>query len=76
MGTTDIFGSDRNGISSQCYFITLSGKAFSVVRQTRGRGEGGIRGPDAKDKGYHQPTEIKFCTDHHHSYKSMPDAKL
>ena len=30
--------------------LTLSGPAFSVVRQARGGG-GGLRGPNAKDQG-------------------------
>ena len=33
------------------YFdLTLSGPAFSVVRQARGGGGGGLRGPDAKNQ--------------------------
>ena len=31
-------------------FLTLSGPAFSVVRQARGGGGGGLRGPDAKNQ--------------------------
>ena len=38
--------------------LILSGPAFSVVHQARG---GGLRGPDAKNQGYHQPIEMKLC---------------
>ena len=56
--------------------LTLSGLAFSVVRQAwGGGGGGGLRGPDAKHQGYHQPIEMKLCI-HQYSHKSMPDAKF
>ena len=32
-------------------------------------------GPDAKNHGYHQPIEIKFCVSHY-SHNSLPDAKF
>ena len=56
--------------------LTLSGPAFSVVRQARGGGEvGGIRGPDAKNPGKHQLIEMKLCMSHY-IYTSIPDAKF
>ena len=51
--------------------LTLSGPAFSVVRQARG----GLRGPDAKNRGYHQPIKMKFGRSHY-GHKSIPDAKF
>ena len=39
------------------------------------RGGRVFRGPDAKNQGYHQPIETKFCISHY-SHKSMPDAKF
>ena len=35
----------------------------------------GLRGPDAKNQGYHRPIEIKLSMSHY-SHKSMPDAKF
>ena len=46
-------------------YLTLSGL---------GRGEG-LRGPDAKNQGYHQPIEMKLCMNHY-DYKCMPDTKF
>ena len=58
------------------FSLTISGPAFSVVRQTRGGGgRRGRRGPDAKNQCYHQPIEIKLCLSHY-GPKSMPDAKF
>ena len=50
--------------------LTVSGPAFSVVRQARG-----LRGPDAKNQRRHQPIEMKLGMSHY-SHKSMPDAKF
>ena len=36
-----------------------------------GRRGGGLRGPDAKNQGYHQPIEMIY-----YSHESMPDAKF
>ena len=52
--------------------LTLSDPAFSVVRQGRGCG---LRGPDAKNEGYHQQIEMKVCTSHY-SHKSILDANF
>ena len=52
--------------------LTLTGPAFSVVRQ----GQGALRGPDAKNEGQHQPIEMKLCMCHHTRIKSIPDAKF
>ena len=35
----------------------------------------GVRGPDAKNQGYHQPIEMKLCMNQY-SHESMPDAKF
>ena len=35
----------------------------------------GFRGPDAKNQGYHQPTEMKLCMSQY-SNERMPDAKF
>ena len=51
--------------------LTLSGPAFSVVRQARG----GLRGPDAKNRSEHQPIKMKFGMSHY-GHKSIPDAKF
>ena len=40
-----------------------------------GRGGGGLRGPDGKNQGQHQPIEIKLCMCHY-IHKSIPDAKF
>ena len=55
------------------YCLTLSGPAFSFVRQARGGR--GLRGPDAKNQGYHQATEMKLCMNHY-IHKSIPLAKF
>ena len=34
-----------------------------------------LRGPDAKNQGYHQLIEMKLCMSQY-SYESMPDAKF
>ena len=47
---------DTHGIRA----LTLSGVAFSDVRQALGGG--GVRDPDAKNQGYHQRIDMKFCT--------------
>ena len=54
--------------------LTLSGPAFSVVRQ--GRGEG-LRGPDAKNQVQHKMIEngMKLCTSHY-ARKIILDAKF
>ena len=56
-------------------FLTLSGPAFSVVRQAWGW----LRGPDAKNQGYHHPiemrVEMKLCVSQY-SHESMSDAKF
>ena len=44
---------------------------FSVVRQA----QGWLRGPDAKNQGYHQLIEMKLCV-RQYSHESMPDAKF
>ena len=51
--------------------LTVSGPAFSVVRQARGGGGGGgkLRGLDAKNQGQHQPIEMKLWMSHY-SHKS------
>ena len=54
--------------------LTLSGPAFSAVRQARGGGGGGLRGPDVKNQCKHQPIEMKLCMSHYIP-KSIPDAK-
>ena len=57
------------------WLLTLSGLAFSVVRQARG---GGLRGPEAqmpKIKVNITLIEIKFCMGHY-VYKSILDAKF
>ena len=38
-------------------------------------GPGRVRGPDAKNQGYHQPIEMKLCMSQY-SHESMPDAKF
>ena len=48
---------------------------FSRSPDLKGGGGGGLRGPDAKNQGYHQPIEIKLCMSYH-SPKSIPDAKF
>ena len=57
------------------FLLTLSGPAFSVIRQAGVGGGGGLRGPDAKSQGCHQPIEAKFCLSQY-SHESMPDAKF
>ena len=52
--------------------LALAGPAFSVVRQAR---EGGLRGPDAKNQGYHPLIEIKLGMSHY-GHKSIPGGKL
>ena len=56
-----------------CFIIILilSGPAFSVVRQARG----GLRGPDAKNQGKHQPIDMKLCMSHY-IHNSIPHAKF
>ena len=51
---------------------TLSGQVFSVIRLARG---GGLRGLDAKNQGYYEPTEMKLCVSYHNN-RSMNDAKF
>ena len=48
--------------------------AFSVLCQD-GDGGGGAEGPDTKNQGQHQLTEMKFCMNHY-SPKSIPDVKF
>ena len=38
-------------------------------------GGGGLRGPDAKNQGRHQPIEMKLC-ESHYTHKSIPDTKF
>ena len=53
--------------------LTISGPAFSVVRQARMGG--GPQRPGCQNQGYHQPIEMKLCMSQY-SHESMPDAKL
>ena len=62
---------NQNTIAVCVRNLTLSGPAFSVVRQAQGE----LRGPDAKNQSYHQLIEIKLCMGHY-IYKSIPDAKF
>ena len=39
------------------------------------RGEGELRGPDAKNQGQHQSIEVKLCMSHY-IHKSIPHANL
>ena len=55
------------------FYLTLSGPAFSVVRQAWGGR--GLRGPDAKNQGQHQSIESKLGMGHY-IHKSIPDAKF
>ena len=55
-------------------------EVFNSVRpglfsHSPGQGGGRLRGQDAKNQGYHQPTEMKLCMSHY-SLKNMPDAKF
>ena len=54
--------------------LTLSGPAFSVVRQARGGG-GEAQRPRCQNYGYHQPIEMKLYMSRY-SHKSMPGAKF
>ena len=59
-------------------FIHLSPirPGFFIRLPARGGGEGGrLRGPNAKNQAYHQPTEMELCMGHY-SHKHMPDAKF
>ena len=47
---------------------------FNPIRPGGGGKRAG-RGPNAKNQGYHQLIELKFCMSHY-SHKSMPDAKF
>ena len=53
--------------------LTLSGPAFSVDLQAWGGG--GLRGPDAKNQGQHQPIGMKLVISHY-GHKNIPDAKF
>ena len=53
------------------FYLTLSGPAFLVVRQARG----GLRGPDARNQGLHQPIKMKLCMSHY-IHQSIPHAKF
>ena len=52
--------------------VTHPGPFSRTFSQARG---GGLKGPDAKNQGYHQPIEMKLCMSQY-SHKSMPDAKF
>ena len=54
--------------------LTLSGPAFSVVRQAR-EGGGRLRGPDAKNQSFFQPIEMKRRMNHY-KHKSISEAKF
>ena len=64
---------------NSCITFTQQGhERFNPIRPglfSRLPGPGGPRDPDAKNQGYHQLTELKFCISHY-SHKSMPDAKF
>ena len=52
--------------------------AFNPIRPglfSRSPGLGGLRGPDAKNQGYHQPIKLKFGMSYY-GHKSIPDAKF
>ena len=61
-----------DSVTRTCY-LTLSGPAYSVVRQAQGGG--GVNGPDAKNQGKHQLIEMKLCMSHY-IHKSIPHAKF
>ena len=55
------------------FFNPIRPGLFSRSPGPRGGGGGGLRGPDAKNQGYHQPIEMKLCMSHY-LHKSIPDA--
>ena len=60
-------------ILTNCFVITLSGAAFSVVRQARGGG-GGAQRPGCQ-KSRLTSIDMKLCMSHY-IHKSIPHAKL
>ena len=67
-------------INVDIYSLNEKFQTFDPIRPSLfsrgGRGEGGgLRGPDAKNQGYHQLIEKKNCMSHY-SLKSMPDANV